>query len=306
MRRLRNWYLGPVPSAHVCAVRVGVAGFAVLYLIARLPAIAAMADFPAGRFDPVGPLAWLSYPPPKAGVLAAGALAVASGALFAAGRRPVLTGPAFALLLLGLTTYRNSWGKVIHTENLMVLHVLVLGIGWSLAAGRRHPGWPVRLAAAVTALVYVVAGVAKLRNGGSEWIAGDVLRNQVAYDNLRKALLGAPHSPIGAWSVRHSWPFLPVAAATVVVELAAPFALLHRRAAVAWTIAAFGFHVGILALMWIAFPYPLALAAFLPTVATAAPGVLDSLLRAPAVALGHRRNARSGGQRRLAGVRDGN
>jgi hypothetical protein len=51
---------------------------------------------------------------------------------------------------------------------------------------------------------------------------------------------------------------------TVVVELGAPVALVNRRWATGWTIAAWTFHVGIVALMWISFAYPLSLIAFAP------------------------------------------
>ena len=56
-----------------------------------------------------------------------------------------------------------------------------------------------------------------------------------------------------------------LATLTIVVELGAPVVLLARRwATAAWVGAAWGFHVGILALMAIAFPYQLTLVAFAP------------------------------------------
>jgi hypothetical protein len=58
--------------------------------------------------------------------------------------------------------------------------------------------------------------------------------------------------------------FAPVSVATLVVELAAPIALVGKRFAVAWITLAWAFHVGVLLLMWIVFPYPLLGFAFLP------------------------------------------
>jgi hypothetical protein len=58
--------------------------------------------------------------------------------------------------------------------------------------------------------------------------------------------------------------FPPVAVATVLVELGAPLALLGGRLRTAWVLAAWGFHVGIVALMAISFPYPLSGIAFAP------------------------------------------
>ena len=47
-------------------------------------------------------------------------------------------------------------------------------------------------------------------------------------------------------------------------ELGAPVALLHRRIALVWCIAAWAFHVGVALLMSITFLYPLSTVAYLP------------------------------------------
>jgi hypothetical protein len=120
----------------------------------------------------------------------------------------------------------------------------------------------VRLVSLVTVLTYVLAGWMKLRNGGWEWLSGDVLRIQVAFDNLRKVVLGDRWSRLGAALVAQSWIWRPLAAATVVVELGAPVALLGGRWRNAWVACAWLFHVGTLALMAIMFPYPLSGVAF--------------------------------------------
>ena len=80
-------------------------------------------------------------------------------------------------------------------------------------------GGPVRLAALVTVLTYVLAGVAKLRLGGLEWMLGDTLRNHVAYSAARLDLLGGTPSPLGRRLVAQAWLFPPLAIATVLVEL---------------------------------------------------------------------------------------
>lgn len=109
----------------------------------------------------------------------------------------------------------------------------------------------------VTTLSYLIAGVTKLRVSGVDWVESDVLLHQVAYDNLRKAVLGDTYSPIGAWAVAHPALFRPLAALSLVIEVGAPLALFSRRGARAWAIAAWGFHLGVLALMMIFFPYQL-------------------------------------------------
>jgi hypothetical protein len=173
-------------------------------------------------------------------------------------------------------TYRNSFGQVFHTENLLLLHVVILAAApaadthsldsrgrVTVSADGRY-GWPVLLMCLVTALAYFISGETKLRNAGINWLDGENLRNYVAYDNLRKIELGDPHSPLAEWIVPHAWLFTPLALFTLAVELGAPVALLHRGIARAWVAAAWLFHAGILALMAIIFPYPLLGVAFAP------------------------------------------
>ena len=153
-------------------------------------------------------------------------------------------------------------------------------------SGRNEPdpryGWPVRLAAVVTATTYVLAGLAKLRLGGLGWLLGDTLRHHVAYSAVRLDVLGGTSSPIGRLLVTQAWLFPPLAIATVVVELSAPVALLGGRVRTIWVAAAWALHAGVAALMLVVFPYPLFLVAFAP---------LFRLERLP-VALGRLRTAR--------------
>jgi hypothetical protein len=270
-RRADRRLLSPMPPERLAALRVLVGAYALAYLLVRLPHLLAVSRFEDPRFDPIGPLGWLDGPvPPGIGQPALAATLVA-GAAFVAGWRWRLTGPAFAVLFLAVTTYRNSWGQVFHTENLVAIHLLLLALApaadaWSLdrrarrartSDDRTRYGWPVRLISLVTVLAYVVAGWAKIRNGGLHWVTGDVLRNQVAHDNLRKALFDDAYSPVGAAAVRYGWLFPPLAAVSLAVEVGAILALVRGRLRILWIAAAWAFHIGVLALMAIAFPYQL-------------------------------------------------
>ena len=159
-----------------------------------------------------------------------------------------------------------------------MLHLLIVAASpsadaWSLDARRRRVGagaalsaygWPVALAALVVVVTYVIAGVAKLRYGGIEWVVGDTLRNHVAYSAVRLDLLGGDASPLAGWAVRHGWAMPFAAAAAVIVELGAPVALLGGRFRTAWVVAAWLMHAGIYAFMLVGFAYPLFLVAFAP------------------------------------------
>ena len=250
-------------TERLVVVRRLVAAWSVGWVVVRFAYLRGLADLPEARWEPVGVLAPLDRPPSSAVVLAVLLAAVGLGAWVALDRapRPAVVGWAVAVLLI--TTWASSWGQLFHTENLLALHALVLGAG-ALLWRRPDPALLVRALAVVTVVAYVVAGVAKLRGSGLGWLTGDVLRDQVAFDNARKAVIGGATSPIGTRLVEHAWLWPPLALGSLVVELGAPLALLHRRVATAWVAAAWCFHVGVLALMAIGFPYQLALVAFTP------------------------------------------
>ena len=277
IERVDRWFLEPAPAERLAVLRVLIGGYGVVWLVARWSELTAHTGFDPDRWDGVGILAPLSTPPGSAVVHLALAGGLAAGVAVVVGWRYRITAPVFALLILGVTTYRNSWAQIFHSENLLALHLLVLAIAPAAAVlsldARRAParaeadprfGWPIRVMALVTVLSYVVAGIAKLRLGDVGWLTGDVLRHQVAFDNVRKVLLGSLSSGPGTWLVNHAgWVFGPFSVFTLAIELGAPIAL-WRRAAPWWVAAACLFHVGILGLMLIVFPYELCGIAFAP------------------------------------------
>lgn len=285
--RVDRWLLADGSAAALAAFRVLVGAFATGYLLVRAPAFFAVADRPPGAFDPVGILAWLHDPLPAWSVRLVLVATIVAGVAFAAGVAFRASGPMFALGFLAVTTYRSSWGQLLWFESLPVLHVMIVGFAPGadrLALGGKRGetgrgvryGWPLRLAAIVTVVTYVVAGVAKLRIGGAAWLDGDTLRRHVAYSAVRLEALGGEPSPFAA-------PFLAVpgigataGAAVIALELGAPLALLGRRARSIWVVGVWCMHVAIAATMFVVFPYPIALVAFLPL---AGPDGIDALLR---------------------------
>ncbi len=278
--RFDRFWRPVTPPTRLAALRILVGAFALVYLAIRLPHLSTF-DFDVSGFRPTGVVSLLTAPlaAPLPALLAG--LALALGLAFLLGWRFRATGPLFAAALLWVTSYRNSWGMIFHTENLMVMHVIVVGLGasadaWSLDARRRlkrglppptddpRYGWPLRLAAAITVGTYVLAGVAKLRHSGLDWVSSDILRNYVAYDNVRKIELGDNYSRLGAALSSHPALFPPLAGISLAVEIFAPLAFLGKRVAIVWSLLAWGFHLGVLALMWIFFPYPLLGFAYAP------------------------------------------
>jgi hypothetical protein len=267
------------PPERLAILRILIGGFSVAYLLIGVPGFLSLAEADSRRFDPVGVLAFLSGPVPDALLVGAYVVAVVAGVGFTTGTWFRATGPLLSMLLLGLCTYRSSWGQILWLENLMVLHVVIVGFSraadsrrWSLRRrfGDQHHtvseayGVPVRLAALVTVATYVLAAVAKFRLSGLDWVTSDSLRNHVAATAVRAEVLGLPASPIGRWLVRFKWLFPPMAAGTVVLELAAPLAIIGGRVRTAWVVLTWLMHVAIAALMFVVFPYPLFAVAFAP------------------------------------------
>ena len=276
----RSWR-APAPAARLSVLRILAGGFALAYVIIRTPHLARFATMDASHFQPVGVVQLLDAPLPTSIAYAIIALTIVAGLAFVLGLGFRVAGPAFAALLLWTTSYGNSFGKILHTENLFVLHVMVLGLtraadAISIDARRRTArgddattddaryGWPIRLLCVVTVATYFLAGVAKMKLAGVAWFDGESLRNYVAFDNLRKVELGSTYSPIGVALVSQSWLFAPLAWGSMLIELGAPLALVHRRIARVWVAIAWGFHWGIVVLMAVAFVYPMTGLAFAP------------------------------------------
>lgn len=265
------------PPERVAAFRICVGVFVLLYLAIRLPVFWSLADKSSPSFDGVGVFGWIDDPLASSAVRAIVVVALASGLAMTLGYRYRASAPLFAVAVLLLTTYRSSWGQLLHFENLFTLHLVLLAVSpaadaWSLDARRRHRsprapttyGLVMQVACLCVVTTYVIAGLAKLRIGGLEWAIGDTLRNHIAYSAVRLELLGGDGSPLAGIAVRNAWILPPMATASVLVELAAPVALLGGRWRTGWVAAAWLMHIGIFALMLVGFPYPLFLIAFTP------------------------------------------
>jgi hypothetical protein len=281
----RYWF-SAMPAARLATVRILVVAFALAYLLFGFAAVTDVGRFGADHFAPAGLAKVLSGPLPSGLVVALAVGTLLLGVPVLLGYHYRLFAPLFALSFLWVTSYRNSWGMLFHTENLLALHLLILAAApaadaLAFDASRREGlsaeggeyGWPVRAMTWVTVVCYVLAGIAKVKLAGPAWLGGDLLRAQIAYDNLRKLELGSTYSALGAWLVRHPGPFVALSWLTFVLELGAPVALAGRRAATIWVVAAWLFHVGVLVLMAIPFFYQLsfvAYAAFFPVERAAA------------------------------------
>jgi hypothetical protein len=266
LKRLARWWFAPAPAERLASLRIAIGTYALLYTLSRCRAL--ITAYP-GSFEPVGVVRVMV---PSSVELALVIATVLLLALFTLGVEYRMTAPLAAVAVLWTLTYRNAWGQVFHVENLLVLHLIALAAApaadaWALSRRREQSGsygWAIKLLVALTVATYVLAGIAKLRLSGGAWLDGEQLRNQIAIENGRKLLFGESPARLALPLLSHPAWFTPVSIAALAVELGAPIALLGGRIGRAWAIAAWLFHVGVLALMHIAFPYPLVGVAFLP------------------------------------------
>jgi len=231
---------------------------------------------PATLFEPVGLATFLDGPLPPHVFDYLLIAALCANVLFILGWLYRITGPAFGILLLLVLTYSNSWTMIYHSTNVLVFHALILGCApaadalsldaWRRARKGRAPrrnldgdwrfGWPIALMCFVTALTYFLSALAKLAGPlGWAWVDGEAMRSYVAFDGLRKELMGEGAAPLLFILYDHVWLFTILAAISLVIELGALPALLDRRVARTWAIYAFFMHWGIVFLMGIEFPY---------------------------------------------------
>lgn len=233
--------------------------FALAYVLLRFPYFGDLSAHSLSDLRPVGVVSLFGGVLPPSATWTLAILTVASGVAFLRGRLPRISGAAFFVLLLWITTYRSSFGKILHSENLLVLHVGVLAVASFLRDAER---WTLRTMSIATVLTYVVAGASKLRAGGLAWLTGKALGEWLAFDAVRKIELGSFHSPVAAWVAASPSVCAVLAIFTLVVELGAPVALASPRLARIWAALAWCFHAGILVTMAIGFFYPLSGVAF--------------------------------------------
>ena len=278
--RLRDSWYAPMPPQRLAAIRIAIGLYALYFLVPRWSTFGRIARASPELFEPVGLARGLAAPLPPFYVegLLIGTVVLAVLVILGVGCRVVL--PLFAVGLLALLSYRNSWSMMSHAHNLLVVHALILaatpaGDAWSidrhLRRGNTPPqtgwsyGWGVRLVCASTVVVYFLGGVAKVAGPhGWGWASGEVLRAYVGVNAIRYDVLtedGA--APLYRVLFEQEWLFLGMGVGTLLLELGAPFALFGRRLGKLFAIAAIALHWGLYFMLGIKFRYHMTGAAFI-------------------------------------------
>jgi hypothetical protein len=280
-------------ATSLAVMRILIGGFA-FWLIKtfRVATLQTCTQTPDRFFEPLGVLAFLDAPLDDRLFHVLHDVCFALSVPFALGLFSRVLAPLFSVLLLVVLTYRQSWGFIYHTENLLIVHVLVLGFArsadvlsldawlrrFSLPGVRaliaRAPllpswryGWPARLMILITGVTYWVAGMAKLGTNGFAWITDAHLLSHIGNNALRYLLFVGEASPL-TYSV-YAWPhwvWVLLGLCSVTLELVAPLAVVGGRVSALIAAALWSFHWGIKLMMGIDFPYQLSGIAFAPFV----------------------------------------
>lgn len=267
MNQLLTSIFFPVLSPYRLALlRIATGLFSLWYIASRYGLLMKTAAIDRELFSPVGLASVLSAPLPTGILEALFFFTLATNVAYVLGWQFRFTAPAFTVSLLFLLCYRNSFSMIYHSDNAMVVHILVIAMAPAadvLAVGARggvaahwRYGWPVQLVSALTLATYFLAGFSKVAgDSGWGWVSGESLRSQIAVDAVRKALLGEATSPLAYALYDQLWLFTFLGVLSLVVELGAPLALLNPRLGMLWAANAFVMHWGIFALMSITFRY---------------------------------------------------
>lgn len=272
LHRLDTFWFEGTPAARPAILRILVGVYILYYLARRYPMYLKIAGSDPSLFKPVGVASHLEKPVPVSAFRWVLIATFVANVLFILGLRHRYTGPLFAGLLLWVMCYRNSWSMIYHSNNVLLLHAIILGLTPSAddlsldALGKATESedphwrycWPVKLMSTVTALTYFLAGVAKVKGPlGWRWASGEALRSQIAVDGVRKELYASGAAPLAYALYDKLFLFKVIGIGSLFLELVSPFLLVSKRLSRLWAAGAFGMHWGIYFLMRIKFRYQL-------------------------------------------------
>ena len=206
--------------------------------------------FPPGFYQPRSFFAWLSLPPPSWDVMGwlvtAFEISVILAALGLLTRLATLMAFVLGLYVLGLQFNYGylHWAHAIVPIVMGILALAPCGAALSLdalirravtgkkaeAGGQYH--WPMQLVRLVFVMVFLAAGLAKLRQAGLEWVTSDTLRNYFLENQyvFRSEGATARGHLLADWLIGRPDLCRVLAGLALAAELSAPAALVSRHA----------------------------------------------------------------------------
>lgn len=255
MRGVAAWWWEPVDAQRVRLLHLLIGLFTLVILFDQRAEVVEMVVTDRMFWRPLG-LASIFHDPPGESVRWAIWIAALVSAAGWTARVP-LSGLVLVPSLWLFGGLRIAQGTMYHDLHLLLLQIMA--VSW-VGRGAMPSGWPIRLAQIITMLTYFLAGWAKIFARGAEplrWIEGESLWNHIGHVALSRILFDGqePNWLVqGVLSIPPEW-LTPAAVLTLGLEFLAPLALLNRRLTGVWVLSLWAMHLGIWAMMGIAFPY---------------------------------------------------
>ncbi len=192
------------------------------------PRFRTITELGSTEWSPISALAVLNLGVPPAWVITlAISIALVASLSSMVGLAPRIGGIAVAVSYPFLVLAMNSFGKIYHDRNVLVILVWV----YALAAAPRFADrpqplfrWPLQLSRLVLGLMFLAAAWAKVRNGqGPDWVLGPNMRNILASEVLiyeTPTLRGPALGDVAVW----------IAGTPLLWKGAAAFALVGEAA----------------------------------------------------------------------------
>lgn len=257
---MNEWWFAPQPRGRVAVLRAVLYTFVILDILVVTTSPVELAEAAAGLYQPLLPARVLHLPAPtpvSIGVLRFLIVGVTVVAL--CGLRPRASGAGVFVLYLAWMIAAFSYGKVDHDRFAMLVALAVLPTVGDAhrrdATADEAAGWALRCIQVAVVLTYFLAGWAKLRFGGLEWVNGASLLRAVA---RRGTFIASPLMD-GPWILQGAQ------YAILSFELLSPLAFVSRAARRAFLWSAVIFHAATYATITISFlPHVLCLLAWAP------------------------------------------
>ena len=189
---------------------------------------------PESLWEPISLLAMVRAPQPGPWMVEALGVAAIVGALLSVPRSTSRFGAGVAAIAYGLLELTsNSFGKIDHARQIVVIMAIVLAMGprppgWR-ALGTAAPEWrwrwPVQLCRATFALMLFAAAWAKVASGGIDWVLSENLRNIIVAESL---IRDPAMERLALWIASEPWRWQGAAAAAVLGEGCLILALVVR------------------------------------------------------------------------------
>jgi hypothetical protein len=256
-----RWLTAPAPLGRMAAFRTLVYLFVIADLLIFTPWVRGHAAVPAEFYQPLLVGRLLPLPTPTAPMVWAVFVALlVTAAAAATGRLPRLLGTTVAVLYFQWMIIAFSYGKVDHDRFAFLVALAALATVGRARHGDRTrseaAGWALRVTQVAVVATYFLAGWAKLRYAGLDWLHSATLTWAIIRRGtwLGELLLTAP------------WVLIAAQVGIVLFELLSPLVFVLRGR---WHYGAIGFfysfHVVSFLTITISFlPHLVAMASFLP------------------------------------------